>query len=555
MVNANLRFRSVHAGRFRFLRRLAFVAIGFLSTQPSIAMLYRPDLPVRMWDAWIFQDGDRYHLFHLAWNDDDPRSQEFKHKWTHIGHAVSKDLVHWEALPPIPSRSEAADDWDRAPTLTGTTVRSGDYYYLYYGSLINDALPRDEWRDTPIGLMTSTDGIRWERHLGNPLMDQSAPYSGFDWRDPFLHFDEASGTWHAFLTARAEPDELGLLPVAIAHLTSRDLIDWETHDPLFTSREFRPFEVPSYFAMNAHHYLTFNNWRGGGNLHPNTSGREDAFGTNYLIGESLEGPYRLPEHPLLLASGNGRKDNCIGRAFPTSEGILFYHNSMGGPTMLGSIKKIDQEPDGTLRLVWWPGMERLAAGKPWILERSSSDWKPEKESPSSWIREEGALTGSARRKPTACELPLTVADMMITVEIDLEPGSRAGVFWWGSDDAAEATGFLLDPSDQAASTVALTENQNPTRTTFLDRIQGEDLVPLREDSQEVRVLARGYRCEVYLNNRWMFSFSREGEETGDRIGLFVESGSATFHDIRVQLLEAFAATPIPELAEIVPPTR
>ena len=47
-----------------------------------------------VWDSWIAQDNETYHLFFLQ----APRSlgdAELRHRSASIGHATSTDLVHW----------------------------------------------------------------------------------------------------------------------------------------------------------------------------------------------------------------------------------------------------------------------------------------------------------------------------------------------------------------------------------------------------------------------------------------------------------------------------
>ena len=78
------------------------------------------DPPEGMWDTWVMQDGDEYHLFFLAGG--------------HIGRAVSKDLIHWKHLPPIKNMAQKGDWDDGGMSLTGSTVKHGDKYYLCYGA-------------------------------------------------------------------------------------------------------------------------------------------------------------------------------------------------------------------------------------------------------------------------------------------------------------------------------------------------------------------------------------------------------------------------------------
>lgn len=44
--------------------------------------------------------------------------------WNTLGRAVSKGLVPWTPLPPIPTKGPKGA-WDEQPTLTGMTVKIG----------------------------------------------------------------------------------------------------------------------------------------------------------------------------------------------------------------------------------------------------------------------------------------------------------------------------------------------------------------------------------------------------------------------------------------------
>ena len=82
-----------------------------------------------VWDSWLADDGENYHLFFLrasrALIDPDKR-----HHRASIGHAVSPNLEEWTLLPD----ALTADDtpaWDDLATWTGSVVR---------GSSIRDAI-------------------------------------------------------------------------------------------------------------------------------------------------------------------------------------------------------------------------------------------------------------------------------------------------------------------------------------------------------------------------------------------------------------------------------
>ena len=74
--------------------------------------------PEKMWDTWIYQDGDDFHLFFLSSGD--------------IGRAVSQDLIHWRHLPPIRNKAKKGD-WDEGGMLmTGSVAKVGNTYFLCY---------------------------------------------------------------------------------------------------------------------------------------------------------------------------------------------------------------------------------------------------------------------------------------------------------------------------------------------------------------------------------------------------------------------------------------
>ena len=87
-----------------------------------------------VWDFWIADDGDRYHLFYLhaptALGD-----ERLRHRNARIGHAVSHDLREWEDLGEVLGPG-APDDFDATAVWTGCIVRDADglWRMFYTGS-------------------------------------------------------------------------------------------------------------------------------------------------------------------------------------------------------------------------------------------------------------------------------------------------------------------------------------------------------------------------------------------------------------------------------------
>ena len=86
-----------------------------------------------VWDSWVADDGDVYHLFFLK----APRGlgdPALRHTAARVGHATSADLVDWtlhaDALAPKVGR------WDDLAIWTGSVQRGDDgVWRLYYSAL------------------------------------------------------------------------------------------------------------------------------------------------------------------------------------------------------------------------------------------------------------------------------------------------------------------------------------------------------------------------------------------------------------------------------------
>ena len=701
------------------LLAVALVVLG-VAPRRAAAQIYQPPGPYAMWDTWLFQDGDAYHLFFLQ--------SEPGVTWNTLGRAVSKDLVHWTALPPMPSKGPEGA-WDNHPTLTGMTVKRGDEYVLFYGSATHGQ---------KIGIMTSPDLEHWEKHAGNPTLEIQPPhYAGSDWRDMCTFYDAQEGRWHGYVCAQsgdnwpelptirdktlvawvylahreqrggscltldsgdgagdpfdgivfgekavgkwmagsefwrrsqddqsaypeetAGPDErvqmaiayagnritvyrnvevyaqyevdeprafgngsavvMGLRhkgagensgrffagaieeariydraldapalaalepgrpsdprPVAqwtfeggstadavgrfpdgdlhggasivdgklwldgfddyfatptrgpqacVAHLVSKDLIDWEYLPPTFACADFADMEVPDYFELEGRHYLLFSSARS----RRDTPSRQAAAGTWYVIGEGRDGPYRVPEDPLLLGAGHGRLDNYVGRTIPFEGGRLLYHHTAQGPVTWGVPKVVRQHDDGTLWLQYWPGVGKVETR---VLLDGLVELPAERAGHGDWSLDNGAIAGRATQgEQTVLWLPIEAPDAMLTCVVDAAAAERVGVVWrW---DGSRGAALILD----AAAGVMALENVDLEG----ERLEGEVVddargLALGEGAHHLRVMVRAHRAEVFLDDRWMFATSMPA--TAGRVGLLLESGEVRFGEMRIAELE------------------
>ncbi|MFD1674510.1 glycoside hydrolase family 32 protein [Alicyclobacillus fodiniaquatilis] len=134
----------------------------------------------------------RYHLMPpVGWMNDPNGLSYFKGKYhafyqhypydakwgpMHWGHAVSADLIAWEAVPIALTPGET---YDRGGCFSGSAVASDDKLYLYYTGHVDDAHPKEVQC-----LATSEDGIHFEKYAQNPVIAGPPADGSEDFRDP-----------------------------------------------------------------------------------------------------------------------------------------------------------------------------------------------------------------------------------------------------------------------------------------------------------------------------------------------------------------------------------
>lgn len=163
-------------------------------------------------DVIPFFDDGWYHLFYLSPIDVDQRA---RCTWEHVR---SRDLVRWEALPTALHPEPGYIDQDA--TWTGSVVRVGDRYHLYYTAL-DTSDPRQQQR---IALAVSDDLISFEK-----VRDFRFPIpAGEHWdtdnfRDPFVTREDDG--YRMLISTRWRDQEDGRSGfIAVSH--SADGLGW-----------------------------------------------------------------------------------------------------------------------------------------------------------------------------------------------------------------------------------------------------------------------------------------------------------------------------------------
>jgi sucrose-6-phosphate hydrolase SacC (GH32 family) len=194
--------------------------------------------PRRGWNndpnGLVFFNGE-YHLFF----------QHNPYGWAwgnmHWGHAISKDLVHWEELG-----DELLPD-DMGPMFSGSAVVDSKNS----SGLGKDGKPPMVLFYTAAGNPTvqciafSTDGRTFTKYSGNPVLKQVTPGN----RDPKVVWHEPTKQWVMVLYVE-------LAGVHTIHFfTSPNLKDWT-----FTSKTDGFFECPDFFELPVDDDVTRKKW-------------------------------------------------------------------------------------------------------------------------------------------------------------------------------------------------------------------------------------------------------------------------------------------------------
>lgn len=187
-----------------------------------------------------------YHLFY--------QYHPYSTKWgpMHWGHAVSRDLLRWEALP----AAIAPDtDYDYAGCFSGSAIELPDgRQLLMYTGVTREQSEDGVVRDLQTQCLAVGDGMNYEKVPTNPVLtglDVPEGFSRNDFRDPKI-FRNPDGSFGCVVGNRTD-DGSG----AILLYRSEDGFAWKFESMLDRSyNEFgRMWECPDLFRLDGHEVL------------------------------------------------------------------------------------------------------------------------------------------------------------------------------------------------------------------------------------------------------------------------------------------------------------
>jgi beta-fructofuranosidase len=162
------------------------------------------------------------------------------------GHAASDDLLHWERLPDALSPDMPYEDYggrEFGGCWSGSAIVKDGRMYLFYTS---NSLALGQTQSMAV----SSDGIRFDKYPGNPILPEPPHDAKGDFRDPKVM--RAGSRYYMVLGAGKDGCGKVLLYV------SDDLCRWEYVGVLLEGEEYgEAIECPDLFPFNGKYMLMF----------------------------------------------------------------------------------------------------------------------------------------------------------------------------------------------------------------------------------------------------------------------------------------------------------
>jgi len=291
-------------------------------------MFYKARLPQtgNMWDTWLYLHNGTYYLYYLA---------NHGPKWNNISMATSPDGVHWKEIGRVLSK-EKGYDWMG----TGSTWKSPDFdkdgkFFMNFSQ---------QWPGRPqtIFFAESKDLVHWQRLDKEKYEFKQDP----SWYKPQGRWDciytigRPDGGLYGYWTATPKTHTGGRFGFG----QTLDGARWKALPPPQVYG-VGSGEVGAVEKIGNKYYMMFGTRLAG--VHCMAT----------LVSDKPEGPFYAAKKNLGLLTGH----TYFSRFFPTPDGVLVNHHSIArnGQVYFGLLKSTVIDEEGTLRLGWWKGNEKI----------------------------------------------------------------------------------------------------------------------------------------------------------------------------------------------------
>lgn len=456
--------------------------------------------------AWVgdvmpMTDGDDLHLYYLYDTDHNGMGYHPIYKFS-----TSNFYEYHDDGLVIPYG--ASGDAPDLAVGTGSVLKAQDgrYHCFYTGH--NDSFPDKGLDKECVMHAVSDDNVNWIK-IPEDTFYAADHYSGDDFRDPFVFWNEEEQCYWLLIAAREEN-----LGGVVARYTSTDLSKWTLCEPLYAPGRQYMLECPDLFKMGDHYYL-FYSWD---------------MVTYYAMGDSMYGPFQEPEDNVLDGTGfcfyaaktaefKGSRYLCgwVGRKpEPRDAGNYNWAGSL-------LIHELVQKEDGTL------GVKEPSGLRDYFTEEEepslAGTWGSVTEEAAGYRLsakgDEVALAEFGRRKPV----------MLLECTVSLGEEGYAGIAFGQGDEYGKYAGLVLDAKNNSIhyegcvlSRIAYVEPLIATRFTFEP-----------EKEYHVKLVMENEIAVLYIDDTKALSNRIYKSVDGNvHWGFFANNTEAVFKDIVVR---------------------
>lgn len=468
-------------------------------------------------NAWVgdlipYYENGTYYAFYLH----DPRLQKGVYAAHTTWHLVTtKDFTNLEYHGEAIKRGSEKDP--NLNAYTGSVIKDKDGIYHVFYTAFNEAFKTDGKAIQSVMQATGRDLYHLETVPKFLFQADGVRYEHFDWRDPFVFFNEEDQCYWMVLAAR-KCGSGALRGGCLALAKSSDLYNWTYSEPFFAPDMYITMECPEIFRWGDWWYLVFSTF-------------SDEFKTHYRIAKSVNGPWIIPENDTfdcradyaIKTAGDGKRRFAFGWIASKEDDRDFGAWEWAG-TMVAH--ELVQNPEnGELSV------------RPIEALRKYYGKKSEGMNPITWKADYCPETRKlCSQMLGALLVPVPKDRFRMELDFTIEKAARFGIALHVPKDLE--TGYFLK-MDRKTNNMTMDLWPRSEKGKEQWQIKGdipcqiETLRPLPEGKNfRVTVLREGSICVVYVNDQVVMS-TRTYDHKGKMAGIFLVQGEATIDRMEI----------------------
>ncbi len=457
-------------------------------------------------NAWVgdvmpMTDKDTMQLYYLYETDYNGVGYHPIHKFS------TKNFYEYSDDGLVLPYGSSRDDADLAIGTGSVLIAQDGKYHLFYTGH-NDGFPEKGLDKECVMHAVSEDNEHWTK-IPEDTFYAADNYSGDDFRDPFVFWNEEEQCYWLLIAAREEN-----LGGVVARYTSKDLSSWTLCEPLYAPGRQYMLECPDLFQIKDKYYL-FYSW--------------DCV-TYYAMSDSIYGPFVEPENNVLDGTGfcfyaaktaelNGTRYLCgwIGRR--EKEKDTGNYNWAGNLL----IHELVQKKDGTLGVKMVSSLEDYF-GEEKELEKKAVFGKVEE-------TENGYLLSAEKDEIALVNFGMREPSLLLECDISLGKNGYAGFAFGEGDNYGKYTGLVLDSKNNCIHY----EGCVLSRMAYIEPLITTNFSFEPDRKYHVKLVMENEIAVLYVDDTKVLSNRIQKSINGADMGIFSSNTQASFTDITIKL--------------------